>query len=144
MHPDHGTGEGPIQAAGAVLWRRSRFGPGIEIGLIHRPKYDDWSYPKGKLKPGEDVRSAAVREVKEETGMDCVLGEPLPTSRYVANGRLKEVHYWSAEATGGAFVPNREVDRLVWLPPAAARNRLTHERDRPLVDALLGVLRRSA
>ncbi|MGP4004714.1 NUDIX hydrolase [Streptomyces sp. 8N706] len=136
--------DGTVLAAGCVLWRRSpRDGGdgGIEIAVVHRPKYDDWSHPKGKLKRGEDPLRGALREVHEETGYDCVPGVPLPTARYVANGRPKEVHYWAAEATDGHFVPNREVDRLLWLPPSAARLRLTHERDRELVDALLDALR---
>ncbi|MDJ0345102.1 NUDIX hydrolase [Streptomyces sp. H10-C2] len=127
----------PVLAAGAVLWRRAPVDGGVEIALIHRPKYDDWSHPKGKLKRGEDPMAGALREVGEETGMECVLGAPLPTARYVAYGRPKEVRYWAAEAVDGAFAVNDEVDRLIWLPPAAARNRLTHPRDRPLIDALL-------
>ncbi len=123
-----------VRAAGCVLWRR---GDPIEVALVHRPKYDDWSLPKGKLKRGEDPLRGAVREVLEETGMRCVPGVRLMVSRYLAAGRPKEVHYWAAEATGGSFEPNKEVDRMVWLAPAEARERLTHDRDRPLVDALL-------
>ncbi|MCM2420740.1 NUDIX hydrolase [Streptomyces sp. RKAG293] len=134
----------PVLAAGAVLWRRSPHDDGVEIALIHRPKYDDWSHPKGKLKRGEDPVAAALREVREETGMECVLGAPLPTARYLADGRPKEVRYWAAEAVSGTFAVNDEVDRLIWLPPAAARNRLTHERDRPLVDAMLRAIRPGA
>lgn len=138
-------GERPtVLAAGAVLWRRSPYADGMEIALIHRPKYDDWSHPKGKLKRGEDPADAALREVREETGMECVLGAPLPTAHYLADGRPKEVLYWAAEAVSGAFAVNDEVDRLIWLPPAAARIRLTHERDRPLVDALLRAVRPGA
>ncbi|MHA7960079.1 NUDIX hydrolase [Streptomyces sp. L500] len=127
-----------VRAAGCVLWRRAP--GGIELALVHRPKYDDWSLPKGKLKRGEDPLLGAIREVLEETGMHCVVGARLPTSHYLAAGRAKEVRYWTAEATGGFFEPNREVDQLLWLPPAAARARLTNERDRPLVDALCGAL----
>ena len=131
-----------VLAAGCVLWRRSPYDGGIEIALVHRPKYDDWSHPKGKLKRREYEQPlrGALREVREETGMECAPGAVLPTSYYLANGRPKEVRYWAAEVTEGSFVPNSEVDRLVWLPPAAARNRLTHERDRPLVDALVSAL----
>ncbi|WP_280698382.1 NUDIX hydrolase [Kitasatospora sp. GP82] len=110
------------------------------IALIHRPKYDDWSLPKGKLDPGEGWRKAALREVWEETGLSCVLGAELPAQHYLAQGRPKEVRYWAAVPTGGQFTPNREVDRLEWLPPKKARARLTHERDRLLVDALLALL----
>ncbi|GAA2613614.1 DNA mismatch repair protein MutT [Streptomyces tubercidicus] len=130
----------PVRAAGCVLWRRASTEDGLEIALVHRPKYDDWSHPKGKLKRGESALAGAVREVAEETGMDCRPGAPLPTSTYYANGRPKTVRYWSAEALAGAFTPNTEVDRLEWLSPADARHRLTQERDRPLVDALLAAL----
>ncbi|MEU5053496.1 NUDIX hydrolase [Streptomyces sp. NPDC021096] len=130
----NGAGTGTVLAAGCVLWRRCGR---VEIALVHRPKYDDWSLPKGKLKRGESARAGAVREVLEETGMRCVLGEALPTARYVVEGRPKEVHYWVAEALGGSFEPSREVDRILWLPPAEARVWLTHDRDRPLVDAFL-------
>ncbi|MEV6317559.1 NUDIX hydrolase [Streptomyces sp. NPDC051776] len=136
--------ERPVRAAGCVLWRRTprsgRHTESIEIALVHRPKYDDWSHPKGKLKAGEDPLRGALREVFEETGYDCEPGSRLPSAHYVANARPKEVLYWAAEATEGAFVPNREVDRLAWLPPSAARLRISHERDRDLVDALLAAL----
>ncbi|MER5892111.1 NUDIX hydrolase [Streptomyces sp. NPDC001876] len=130
-----------ILAAGCVLWRRSPFTEGIELALVHRPKWADWSHPKGKLKRGETFEDAAIREVREETGMTCALGAALPTARYLAQGCPKEVRYWSAEATAGAFAPSREVDRMAWLAPGAARGRLTHERDKELITALLGVLR---
>ncbi|WFB08764.1 NUDIX hydrolase [Streptomyces sp. LX-29] len=130
----------PVFAAGCVLWRRAGAVGQIELALVHRPKYDDWSFPKGKLKRGEEARQAAVREVLEETGMTCALGDELPTRHYLAQGRPKEVRYWAAEATGGSFVPNREVDRLGWLPPAAAADRLTADSDRELVAALLRTL----
>ncbi|MFF3765607.1 NUDIX hydrolase [Streptomyces sp. NPDC001922] len=127
-------------AAGCVLWRRSPRAGEVEIALVHRPKYDDWSHPKGKLKRGEEPLRGALREVLEETGYACAPGPPLPTAHYLANDRPKLVHYWAAEATDGQFVPNPEVDRLLWLPPDAARLRLTHERDRELVDAFRDVL----
>jgi len=126
-----------IRAAGCVLWRRSPIDGRLEICLVHRPKYDDWSHPKGKLKRGEDPLAGALREVAEETGYTTAPGTRLPTVHYEASGRPKQVHYWAAEATGGSFTPNSEVDRLLWLPPAAARDRLTQPRDRELVDALL-------
>ncbi|MGH4029432.1 NUDIX hydrolase [Actinomycetota bacterium Odt1-20B] len=129
-----------ILAAGCLLWRRSSSGDGIELALVYRPKWADWSHPKGKLKRGEDARAGALREVLEETGMTCELGPELPTVRYRVEGRPKEVRYWAAEATGGVFVPNREVSRLVWLSPMAARDRLTQQRDKELLDALLGTL----
>ncbi|MEU5714967.1 NUDIX hydrolase [Streptomyces sp. NPDC020403] len=129
----------PVRAAGCVLWRRSPDG-GLEICLVHRPRYDDWSYPKGKLKRGETPAEAALREVLEETGHHCVPGAALPTARYTANGRPKVVSYWAAEATDGTFVPGNEVDRLAWLSPAAARNRLTRPGDRIQLAAFLSTL----
>ncbi len=131
------AGGPPVRAAGCVLWRRSPVNGELEVCLVHRPKYDDWSHPKGKLKRGEAHLSGALREVEEETGHRAVAGTRLPTVRYLANGRPKEVRYWAAEATTGVFTPNDEVDRILWLPPPAARNRLTQPRDRALVDALL-------
>lgn len=130
----------PIRAAGCVLWRPALSGHGIEIAVIHRPKWADWSHPKGKLKHGEGAREAAVREVREETGMTCELGPGLPTLRYQVQGRAKEVRYWAAMATGGSFEPNREVDRMIWLSPAAAQERLTQQKDKILVAALVEIL----
>ena len=127
----------PLLAAGCVLWRPARDGGGIEIALVHRPKYDDWSHPKGKRKRAESAAACAVREVLEETGQWCELGVRLPTARYTVGGRPKEVDYWAGRALGGAFTPSTEVDRLVWLPPSAARSRLTQDRDRDLLDALM-------
>lgn len=134
-----------VRAAGCVLWRPApstaspgpTASPGLELCLVHRPKYDDWSHPKGKLKPGEAPLAGALREVAEETGYAAEPGAELPTVRYLANGRPKEVRYWAAAAGTGAFTPSDEVDRILWLPPKAARTRLTQPRDRALVDALL-------
>ncbi|MEV0223411.1 NUDIX hydrolase [Streptomyces sp. NPDC050704] len=131
----------PVLAAGCVLWRRSPFDGELEICLVHRPKYDDWSHPKGKLKRGELPLAGAVREVAEETGYECAPGPPLATLHYLANGRPKQVSYWAAEVGEGYFVPNREVDRIRWLRVAAARERVTQVRDQELVDELLAVLR---
>ncbi|WP_031085621.1 NUDIX hydrolase [Streptomyces sp. NRRL WC-3549] len=126
----------PVRAAGCVLWRRAPHG-GPEICLVHRPRYDDWSFPKGKLKRGETALEGALREVLEETGHHCVPGTALPTARYLVGGRPKEVRYWAAEATDGTFVPDDEVDRLAWLTPHAARSRLTRPGDRVQLDAFL-------
>ncbi|GGY96301.1 NUDIX hydrolase [Streptomyces poonensis] len=135
--------DGTILAAGCVLWRRSAPSGTLELCLVHRPKYDDWSFPKGKLKHGEDPLAGALREVEEETGRRCAPGPRLATSHYLVDGRPKQVSYWSAEALGGRFEPSREVDRVVWLPAAEARERLTQPRDRDLVDELLTVLQRA-
>ncbi|MFF3835379.1 NUDIX hydrolase [Streptomyces sp. NPDC002458] len=129
--------ETPVRAAGCVLWRRTPDGGGLEICLVHRPRYDDWSYPKGKLKRGETALEGALREVLEETGHHCVPGATLPTALYLANGRPKEVSYWAAEATDGTFAPNDEVDELAWLSPEAARARLSRPGDRVQLDAFL-------
>ncbi|MET9580967.1 NUDIX hydrolase [Streptomyces massasporeus] len=129
-----------VQAAGCVLWRRSPSTGEPELCLVHRPKYDDWSWPKGKLKRGEAALDGALREVAEETGCRAEPGPELSTLRYSANGRPKQVRYWAAEAVSCAFSPTDEVDRVLWLTPAAARDRLTQPHDRPLVDELLAVL----
>ncbi len=129
-----------IRAAGCVLWRISPVDESLEICLVHRPKYDDWSHPKGKLKRGEEALAGALREVEEETGHTCTVGPRLPSVSYFTGGRPKVVHYWAAEATGGRFAPNREVDRILWLSPSAARARVTQPRDRTLIDELIGLL----
>jgi len=121
-----------IIAAGAVVTRK-----GKEILLVHRPKYDDWSFPKGKLDPDEHIVTTAVREVAEETGLDIRLGPPLSTQRYpVRNGRLatKVVHYWVGRVVGdddvSSYRPNDEIDEVAWLPIDEARERLTYQHDR--------------
>ncbi len=126
-----------VKAAGGVVWRR---GPqGIEVALVHRPRYRDWSFPKGKLDPGETWEAAALREVEEETGMRCRLGHELPHMAYAdAKGRAKVVRYWLMEPAGGTFAPNDEVDELRWLPAAEARAQLTYERDRELLREVTG------
>ena len=124
-----------VLAAGCVLWRPA--GDDVELALVHRPRYDDWSLPKGKVDPGEHRAVTAVREVAEETGSVALLGRPLGVQRYeVAKGR-KEVTYWAAEHVGGDFAPNDEVDALEWVPPAEVVDRLTHERDAEHVRRLL-------
>jgi 8-oxo-(d)GTP phosphatase len=120
-----------VLAAGAVLWRA---GPGgAEVALVHRPRYDDWSFPKGKLGPDEAMPFAAAREVIEETGFACRLGALLGDVQYqVVDGR-KLVRYWAAEARGGEFVPNSETDELRWVDPDQADALLSYEHDRDLL-----------
>ncbi|HET7357747.1 MAG TPA: NUDIX hydrolase [Nocardioidaceae bacterium] len=124
--------EPEVLAAGAVVFRKSKGGP--EVLAVHRPKYDDWSFPKGKLDQGEHPAVAAVREVAEETGLDVRLGPPLPAQEYdVAAGR-KRVHYWVGRLVGGddvaSYTPNAEVDDVRWIPLAKADKRLSYPRDR--------------
>ncbi|MEV5082373.1 NUDIX hydrolase [Streptomyces sp. NPDC093064] len=138
---DLGLNDTPVLAAGCVLWRRSPLDGTLQLCLVHRPKYDDWSHPKGKLKRGEDPLAGAVREVAEETGYVAVPGVELSTVTYMAGGRPKQVRYWAAEAIAGRFTPNKEVDRVLWLSPAEARSRLTQFRDRELADELPTALR---
>jgi 8-oxo-dGTP diphosphatase len=120
-----------IEAAGGVVVRDG------QVAVIHRPKYDDWTLPKGKLDPGEDFEEAALREVREETGLRCELGRELPSTHYEdSKGRPKVVRYWQMEPESGEFQPNDEVDELRWLSPAEASELLTFDRDRELVDEL--------
>lgn len=126
-----------VLAAGGVVVRDTADGP--EIVLVHRPSYDDWTLPKGKLDAGETFEDAALREVLEETGLRCTLGEELPGIRYHDNkGRPKLVRYWRMTADGGEFAPNDEVDELRWLPPAEAGELLSYERDRTVLAGLAG------
>lgn len=122
-----------VRAAGAVLWRPS--GSGYEVAVVHRPRYDDWSLPKGKLDGGESEPVAAVREVAEETGSACVLGPFLARVSYSVLGERKVVDYFGARSTGGSFTPNDEVDELRWLPVAEARGLLSYGRDADVLDA---------
>lgn len=119
-------------AAGAVLWRAGAAGP--EVAVIHRPRYDDWTFPKGKAEPGEVAPLTAVREVWEETGVRPVLGRRLPSAEYVSRGGPKRVEYWVATGPGGEFTPSAEVDRLDWLPVPEADSRLTYPRDCVLLE----------
>ena len=124
-----------VLAAGAVLWRpggpAGPGGPDVEIALVHRPKYDDWSLPKGKLETGESLAQGAVREIEEETAVTPRLGPWLRDVRYTdPEGRPKLVRYWSAQACSStAFVPNHEVDELRWVPPADAADVLSYGHD---------------
>ena len=114
------TNDTLIRAAGCVLWRRSPVDGEPEICLVHRPKYDDWSHPKGKLKRGEEHLAAAPREVAEETGYTAEPGAELSSLRYFAQNRPKQVRYWAAEATSGAraaLVPTARGAALVGVWP---------------------------
>ena len=126
---------GVVRAAGGVI---SRPGDGgrPEVLLVHRPRYDDWSFPKGKLMLGETHEQAALREVEEETGLRCALGRELPsTSYHDGKGRPKTVRYWAMEPLEGTFRPHREVDEVRWLSREEARRLLSHRHDREVLDA---------
>ncbi|BBZ23702.1 NUDIX hydrolase [Mycolicibacter hiberniae] len=120
-----------IRAAGAVLWRM-RHG-GVEVAVIHRPRYDDWSLPKGKVDPGENEPVTAVREILEETGQHAHLGRRLGAVSYPVAQGTKKVRYWAARALGGDFTPNDEVDELAWLPVDAAMQELQYPHDRKIL-----------
>ncbi|MUL57794.1 NUDIX hydrolase [Mycobacterium sp. CBMA293] len=122
----------PVLAAGAVLWRPDASGTPL-IAVVHRPRYDDWSLPKGKVDPGETEPVTAVREILEETGHESVLGRRLATVSYPLDHGTKKVRYWAARSTGGAFTPNSEVDELDWLPAADAMSRLQYPHDRKVL-----------
>ena len=114
-----------VRAAGGLVVR-----PGPEVLLVHRPKYDDWTFPKGKADPGESDEDCALREVREETGLRCALEAELPSTRYRdSRGRPKVVRWWRMSVEAGVFAPNREVDEVAWLSPEAAAERLSHDRD---------------
>ena len=130
-----------IRAAGGVLWRptESPTGePGVEVAVVHRPRYDDWSLPKGKLAPGEPEVEGAVREVLEETGFRVRIGRPLGETRYIKMvagiERPKVVHWWAMRAETGAFTPNDEIDDLRWLSLDSAAGTLSRESDRVVLE----------
>jgi 8-oxo-dGTP pyrophosphatase MutT (NUDIX family) len=121
---------GRIAAAGGVVLR------GGEVVLVHRPKYDDWTLPKGKLDRGESFEDASLREVEEETGVRCRLVRELPSTEYEVRGRPKLVRYWLMEPVQDlGFVPGSEVDELRWLPADEALSLLSHDRDRDVLRA---------
>ena len=136
-----------VRAAGALVWREA--GKNLEVLLVHRPKYDDWSFPKGKVEKGESLRTCAVREVGEETGAQIRLEQPLTPVRYKLNdGARKEVHYWAARvlpdgdpslAARAAVdpAPATEIDGVEWVATKVARKRLTHGVDRDLLGELV-------
>lgn len=136
------TGEKDIQAAGVVTFR-----PGREVLLVHRPKYDDWSFPKGKLERWEHPTAAAVREVAEETGLHVRLGPPLASQRYSTGRRMKTVHYWTGRAVAdddvSTYRPNDEIDEVRWVPLAEAPDVLSYDYDRATLEQARAVRRKT-
>ncbi len=119
-----------VRAAGGVVAR-----DGL-VALVHRPRYDDWTLPKGKLDPGESFEDAALREIDEETGLRARLVRELPAVNYEVRGRPKVVRYWLMEVESDpGFVPNDEVDELRWLGPSEASALLSYDRDRDVLAA---------
>ena len=125
--------DGVVRAAGGLVIR------GGEVLLVHRPKYGDWTFPKGKADSGESDEDCALREVLEETGFVCELEEELPQSRYAdAKGRPKRVRWWRMRPVSGEFVPSDEIDAVRWVPLERAESFLSYERDAALLAALRG------
>ncbi len=149
LGPTHVSHARVVESAGALVWRVRD--DGLQVRLVHRPRYDDWSWPKGKLDPGETFQAAATREVAEETGRPVVLGVPLPGLQYLTpEGRVKRVHYWAARkasrrSDAGALaarapvppVSPEEIDDAAWLDADEAALRLTRGADRAPLDALV-------
>lgn len=130
-----------IRAGGGVVWRR--INEEIQVALVHRPKYDDWSFPKGKLRSGELALAGAWREVNEETGLRTTVGPRLPMSAYETREGPKIVEYWAMHAARPGGSPSGdEVDNWEWLPLARARQRLSYQRDLHLLEALLPAISR--
>jgi len=131
-------GAATILAAGGIL---TRTGPrGEEIALVHRPAYDDWGLPKGKLVAGESLEEAALREVFEETACEARLVRFVGTTTYMVKGRVKVVSFWLMKtATELLFVPGSEIDQMIWLPAPEALSRMDHPQERDLVRIALGL-----
>ncbi len=132
------TSAKPILAAGAVLWRPAP-DAGVEVAVVHRPRYDDWSFPKGKLEPDEPWALAAVREVAEETGFDVILGRHLAVTSYRSDDHPKLVNYWAGRVLGGTFTVNSEVDQLRWEPPSQASTLLSYPYDVAVLERFLAL-----
>lgn len=130
-----GRGREGVRAAGGIVWQADASGE-VRVAVIHRPAYDDWTLPKGKLRPEEDELGAALREVEEETGFRCVAERPAGTSTYADHlGREKTVRYWMMRPVGGRFHPSHEVDELRWVTLSEADGLLTYRHDRALLRA---------
>jgi 8-oxo-dGTP diphosphatase len=128
-----------IRAAGALLWREIAAGE-IEIALVHRPRYDDWSLPKGKIDENETALACAYREVFEETGIKARFTRQLGAVEYEDNGAQKRVKYWVAQALGASdFVANEEVDQLRWLNPTDSIELATHQSDKEMIERFLEI-----
>jgi 8-oxo-(d)GTP phosphatase len=127
-----------VQAAGGAVWRNND--GAIEVAVVHRPHHDDWSLPKGKAIRGEHPLDTACREVREETGIQPVLGRRLATQRYRSHAGEKVVRFWAMSGRDGGFIPTAEVDEVVWLPIGEARTVLTRRRDVDVLDALAGAV----
>jgi len=128
-----------IRAAGALLWRESSAGE-IEVALVHRPRYDDWSLPKGKIDENETPLACAYREVFEETGIKARFTRQLGSVEYEDNGTQKRVKYWVAQALGTPdFVANEEVDQLRWLKPSDSIELATHQSDKEMIERFLEI-----
>jgi 8-oxo-dGTP diphosphatase len=129
-----------IRAAGALLWRENSSRE-VEIALVHRPQYDDWSLPKGKIDGDETALACAFREIHEETGIKARFTRQLGSIEYEDNGSLKRVQYWVAESTSAdtEFQANQEVDEIVWLTPENAMARTTHSSDKEIIERFLEI-----
>jgi 8-oxo-(d)GTP phosphatase len=124
-----------VRAAGGVV--RRAVGSGPEVLLVHRPRYDDWTFPKGKAHRGESDEETALREVAEETGLHCLLGQELPSTSYRdSRGRPKVVRYWTMRVVSGSFKPDAEVDEIRWLAHDEAEDTLSYARDLEVLRAI--------